>query len=81
MEMIEMERSLGMMNQDYLSLRRSSILKTLASGISIAFPTKIFKEVVILLRTLGVLVVGSNTLVGFFLMHMVALDVVIGVIR
>ena len=72
-----MERSLGRMNQDYLSLRRSSILKTLASGISIAFPTKIFKEVVMLLRTLGVLVVGSNTSVCVLPAWMVALDVVI----
>ena len=63
-----------------LGLRKGSIIKKLPWEIRIELTTKIPKEVVMLSRGIGVLVVGSNTLVGFFLMHMVALDVVIGVI-
>ena len=47
----------------------------------IEVPTKVLKEVVMLLRGLGILVMERNMLVGFLPARMVASDVVIGSIR
>lgn len=76
-----MEKGLGRMNKVNLRQRRGVIFKTLPWETRIAFPTKIIREVVMLLRCLGVVVGGSNTWVGVLPSRMVAFDVIIGVIR
>lgn len=45
------------MNQVNLCLRRDSITKTLPWGTRISFPTKVLKEVAILIRNLGAILV------------------------
>lgn len=69
------------MNQVNLILIRGSLIKTLPWVKRIGFSTKILKEVVMLLRCLGVLVVRRNTRVGVFPTWTVALYVVIRTIK
>ena len=52
------------MNQVKENLRKGTLIKNLPWGTRIRFPTKILKEVVMLMRGLCVLVVGSNTWIG-----------------
>ena len=69
---IGMVRGLGWMNLVNPNIRRGFIIKTLSWGTRIGFPTKILKDVVMLLRFPGVLVMGSNTWIGVLLVIMVA---------
>ena len=73
-----MERVLDRMSQVNLGRRRGPIIKILPWGTRIGFPIQIPKEVVILLKSLGVLVVERNTLIGILPAQMVSLDVGIG---
>lgn len=69
------------MNKINPSLRRGSIFKSFLCGTRIGLPTIFHKEVVVLLRGLGGVLVKGNTWVKCLASRMVALGVVIGVIR
>ena len=79
--LLEMERVLYWMSQVNLVLRKDSIFMIFPWETSIGFKTKILKEMVMLLRGLGVLILGRNTYVSFFPSRMIDLELVIGVIR
>ena len=61
--------------------KKGSIFKIFPWIKGIGLKTKILKEMVMLLRGLGVLILGRNTYVSFFPSRMIDLELVIGVIR